>query len=113
MPGCRRVRRPFGFFPGTVGLKDKVYPGCSRLTELVLDEIKVVLHDPVAGELVGAVEGNCLVSFLQKADGVDPQKEGVFWQLRSNLSLDVLPDGLHAKLLMNKKAVRKIHPVFT
>jgi hypothetical protein len=76
--------------------------------ELVLDEIKVVLHDPVAGELVGAVEGNCLVSFLQKADGVDPQKEGIFWQLRSNLPFDVLPDGLHKKLLMNKKAVRKI-----
>jgi len=76
--------------------------------ELVLDETKVVLHDPVAGELVGAVEGNCLVSFLQKADGVDPQKEGVFWQLRSNLSFDVFPDGLHEKLLMNKKAVRKI-----
>jgi len=81
--------------------------------ELILDKIEVVLHDPVAGELVGAVEGNCLVSFLKKSDGVDPQKEGVFWQLRSNLYFDVLPDGLHEKLLMNKKAVRKIHQVFT
>jgi len=76
--------------------------------ELVLDEIEVVLHDPVAGELVGAVKDNGLISFLQKADGVDPQKEGVFWQLRSNLSFDVLPDGLHEKLLMNKKEIRKI-----
>jgi hypothetical protein len=39
---------------------------------------------------------------------VDPQKEGVFWQLRSNLSFDVLPNGLHEKLLMNKKEARKI-----
>jgi hypothetical protein len=81
--------------------------------ELVLDEIEVVLHDPVAGELIGAVEDNALVGLLQKADGVDPQKEGVFWQLRSNLSFDVLPNGLHEKLLTDKKGVRKIHPGFT
>jgi hypothetical protein len=81
--------------------------------ELVLNEIKVVLHDPVAGELVGAVEDNGLVGFFQKADGVDPQKEGVFWQLRSNLFFDVLPNGLHEKLLMDKKGVRKIHQGFT
>ena len=48
--------------------------------ELVLDEIKVVLHDPVAGELVGAVEDNGLIVFLQKRNGSYPQGKGVFWK---------------------------------
>jgi hypothetical protein len=97
LPGGRPVYRHRRFFPGPVTLKDKLYPGGPRLMELVLDEIKVVFHDPVAGELVGAVEDNGLVGFFQKPDGVDPQREGVFWQLRSNLFLDVFPDGLHEK----------------
>ena len=49
--------------------------GC---TELLFDEALVVLQDPVAGELIGAAQGDSRVFLSLEGEGIDPQGEALF-----------------------------------
>ena len=93
-----------GFFRGR-GLKDQLYRVGPGLKEPVPDEVEVVFQDPVAGELVGAVEDDGPVPFFQVADGIHPEGEGVFGKLGLKPCFDVLPNRIHETYPMDKSAI--------
>ena len=72
-----------------------------------MDQVDIVLGDPIQGELVWAPDNQGILFFFQEVKGIDPEREALIGELLSQSAFQLFPNFCHGRLEFEKECCPK------